>query len=60
MALGVKEGDGGRHLMSFHPPGRHSSSEFVHDEGWLDFHMWQTGHSNPELDTSVLIAQIAP
>jgi hypothetical protein len=57
MALGVKEGDGGRHLMSFHPPGRHSSSEFVHDEGWLDFHMWQTGHSNPELDTSVLIAQ---
>jgi len=57
MALGVKEGDGGRHLMSFHPPGRHSSSEFVHNESWLDFNMWQTGHSNPELDTSVLIAQ---
>ncbi len=57
MAYGLKEGDGGRHLMSFHPPGRHSSSEFVHDEEWLDFHMWQTGHSSPELDTSALIAQ---
>lgn len=57
MAAGIKEGDGGRHLMTFHPPGRHSSSEFVHDEPWLDFHMWQTGHSNPELDTSTLIAK---
>lgn len=57
MALGLKEGDGGRHLMTFHPPGRHTSSEFVADEEWLDFHMWQTGHSNPELDTSALIAQ---
>ena len=57
MAEGVKEGDGGRHLMTFHPPGRHSSAEFVHDEPWLDMHMWQTGHSNPELDTSSLIAK---
>jgi hypothetical protein len=29
----------------------------VHHEDWLDFNMWQTGHSNPELDTSVLIGQ---
>ncbi len=57
MALGIKEGDAGRHLMTFHPPGRHSSAEFVHEEEWLDFHMWQTGHSNPELDTSRLIAR---
>ncbi len=55
LALGVKEGDGGRHLMTFHPPGRHSSSEQVHEEPWLDFNMWQTGHSNPELDTTALI-----
>lgn len=57
VALGIHEGDAGRHLMTFHPPGRSSSSHHVHEEPWLDFHMWQTGHSNPELDTSVLIAE---
>lgn len=55
MAAGLKDGEGSRHLMTFHPPGRHSSSEFVHNEPWLDFNMWQTGHSNPELDTTPLI-----
>jgi hypothetical protein len=55
LAHGLKEGDGGRHLMTFHPPGQQSSSKQVHDEPWLDFNMWQTGHSKPELDTTPLI-----
>lgn len=57
LAIGLGEGDGGRHLKSFHPPGGTSSSHHVHEEAWLDFHMWQTGHSRPELDTSALIAE---
>ncbi len=44
MAAGIKEGDGGRHLMTFHPPGGTSSSSWFHNDDWLDFNMWQTGH----------------
>jgi len=44
MADGLHEGDGGRHLMSFHTWGPHASSEYVHDEPWLDFHTCQSGH----------------
>jgi hypothetical protein len=44
MAKGLKEGDGGRHLITFHPVGGRGSSEWVHHEPWLDFNMWQSGH----------------
>ena len=44
MALGIKKGDEGRHLITFHPMGGHSSSDYVHDEKWLDFNMIQSGH----------------
>ena len=44
MADGLREGDGGRHLITFHPSGLSSSSKFVHDEPWLDFNMFQSGH----------------
>lgn len=50
MAEGIREGDGGRHLMTYHPQGGYSSSAFFHDEAWLDFNMFQSGHgtvSNP-------------
>lgn len=45
MALGLRDGDGGRHLITFHPPGRHGSAEWFHDEDWLDFNMRQNGHA---------------
>lgn len=45
MAAGLRRGDGGSHLMTFHPPGGHSSSEYFHDAEWLDFNQWQSGHS---------------
>ncbi|HLN75385.1 MAG TPA: glycoside hydrolase family 140 protein [Prolixibacteraceae bacterium] len=45
MALGIKEGDGGNHLISFHPMGGSGSSQFFHNEQWLDFNMRQNGHS---------------
>lgn len=44
MARGVREGDGGAHLITYHPRGGRSSSEWFHEEDWLDFNMRQNGH----------------
>ena len=44
MAEGLREGDGGRHLITFHPQGGQASSQYFHDAPWLDFNMVQSGH----------------
>lgn len=44
MARGLRRGDGGRHLMTFHPPGGNGSSTWFHSDDWLDFNMRQNGH----------------
>lgn len=44
MANGLREGDGGRHLISYHPRGVNSSSYWLHNEDWIDFNMYQTAH----------------
>ena len=44
MARGVRKGDGGAHLITFHPPGGSGSAQWLHDEDWLDFNMRQNGH----------------
>ncbi len=44
LATGLDRGDGGRHLLTFHPQGRASSSRSFHGDEWLDFNMNQTGH----------------
>ena len=44
MARGLKKGDGGSHLMTFHPPGGAGSSQWFHEDEWLDFNMRQNGH----------------
>jgi hypothetical protein len=44
MARGLARGDGGNHLMTFHPSGGQSSSEWFHEDPWLSFNMHQTGH----------------
>ena len=44
MARGLRQGDGGAHLITFHPPGGNGSSTWLHDEPWLDFNMRQNGH----------------
>jgi hypothetical protein len=44
-AAGIKEGDGGVHLMTFHPQGGQTSAQNFHADDWLDFNMWQSGHS---------------
>jgi hypothetical protein len=44
LAHGLREGDGGRHLLSFHPMGGQTSAQHFHEADWLDFNMWQSGH----------------
>jgi hypothetical protein len=45
MAKGIRQGDGGAHLITYHPPGANGSSTWFHDEDWLDFNMRQNGHT---------------
>jgi hypothetical protein len=45
MAKGLKKGDEGKHLFTFHPQGGKSSFDFFGDDTWIDIHMSQTGHS---------------
>lgn len=44
MAEGLKSGDQGKHLISYHPRGVYSSSYWLHNEDWIDFNMYQTAH----------------
>jgi hypothetical protein len=44
MARGLKDGSGGRHLVSYHGQGRTSSSQWFHQADWLDFNSIQSGH----------------
>lgn len=46
LAAGLKEGDGGNHLITFHPIGPADSSEYLHQETWLDFNMCQSSHAS--------------
>jgi hypothetical protein len=39
------------HLITFHPFGRMQSSLWFHNEPWLDFNMFQSGHRRYEQDT---------
>jgi hypothetical protein len=44
LADGLRAGDGGTHLITFHPPGGGGSSTWFHDDPRLDFNMRQNGH----------------
>lgn len=39
-----------KQLVTFHPKGRMQSSTWFHNEDWLDFNMFQSGHKNYEQD----------
>ncbi|MBL9190661.1 MAG: glycoside hydrolase family 140 protein [Opitutaceae bacterium] len=53
MAAGLREGDGGTHLITFHPRGPGQSSRQLHDAPWLDFHMSQSSHAARDHDTGL-------
>jgi len=41
------------HLITFHPTGGKSSSEWFHNESWLDFNMIQSGHSTKGTSSAI-------
>jgi Protein of unknown function (DUF4038)/Putative collagen-binding domain of a collagenase len=45
LAAGLREGDGGAHLITFKPDPAPYSSSFIHGEKWLDFDSMQTWKS---------------
>jgi len=42
LAAGLREGDGGRHLITCKPDPSPYSSSFIHEEKWLDYNCMQT------------------
>ncbi|MDR3688681.1 MAG: DUF4038 domain-containing protein [Fimbriimonas sp.] len=42
LASGLREGDGGSHMISVHPDPNPQSSSFLSEEPWLSFNMLQT------------------
>ncbi|MDR1964788.1 MAG: glycoside hydrolase family 140 protein [Planctomycetaceae bacterium] len=53
MVKGIKNGEktaknGFVHLMTYHPMGMTSSSKWFHKDDWLDFNMFQSGHSEKD------------
>jgi hypothetical protein len=55
MAEGLREGDGGAHLITFHPRGPGQSSDYFHQARWLDFNMNQSSHGAHDHDNGLLI-----
>lgn len=55
MARGLREGDGGKHLITFHPRGPGLSSAQLKDAPWLDFYMNQSSHGARDLDTGLYV-----
>ncbi len=53
MAQGLKEGDGGNHLITFHPRGPGRSSDYFHESEWLDFNMFQSSHASRDHDNGL-------
>lgn len=42
LAAGLKEGDGGKHMIGVEPDPSPKSSSFIHAEAWMDFNTIQT------------------
>jgi hypothetical protein len=45
MAMGLRKGDNGKHLITMHPRGGENSSKWFHNEDWFDFNLYQSGHT---------------
>jgi hypothetical protein len=53
MAQGIREGDKGDHLITFHPRGPGLSSDYLHTTEWLDFNMFQSSHAAHDHDNGL-------
>lgn len=59
LAHGLRENDGGGHIMTFHPTGANSSAKPLHDEEWLDFNMIQSGHTRRRFNYKMISCDYA-
>ena len=48
LAEGLRKGDGGAHLITYHPMGGSASSKWFQQDAWLDFNTFQSGHAQPD------------
>ena len=53
MAAGIRSGDGGRHLITFHPRGPGRAGEQLAGAPWLDFYMSQSSHGSRDHDNGI-------
>ena len=53
MGKGLREGDGGTHLITFHPRGPGRSSDYFHQTAWIDFNMYQSSHGAHDHDNGL-------
>lgn len=52
-AAGLRAGNGGAQLITFHPRGPGRSSDSLPDTPWLDFHMGQSSHGAHDHDNGL-------
>lgn len=63
MARGLRAGDGGTHLLTYHPQGGADSARWFHQDEWLSFNMFQSGHGqfhNPNYRTTLRLRELRP
>lgn len=53
MAEGLRSGDEGQHLITYHPRGPGLSSDYFHQADWLDFNMYQSSHAGHDHDNGL-------
>ncbi|MCB1124253.1 MAG: DUF4038 domain-containing protein [Verrucomicrobiae bacterium] len=55
LARGLREGDGGNNLITFHPRGPGLSSDSFHDSDWPDFNMIHSSHAARDHDNGLYV-----
>jgi len=54
LGRGLREGDGGSHLITYHPCGGRSSAQYFHTDDWLDFDMIETWTDWPQIYPAIV------
>ena len=57
MAAGIKEGDKGKNLITYHPTGPDNSANFYHNEPWMDFNLIQSGHYKRNIPNDSMVSE---
>lgn len=63
MAAGIRAAVGNSQLMTMHPQGGSNSATWFHNDEWLDFNMFQSGHGqkdNPNYQVTRKLYELAP